>query len=85
MNGICYSEKDSKRILLENIRKGIECKNKFIAVNILAIPVMIYYLNIINWALVEIRNTNTKVRKLQPATEISPTCRYKMSLRQRRK
>ena len=37
-------------------------KNKVIAIYTLAVPVLIYSFNVINWTLIEIKNT--KIRKL---------------------
>ena len=58
-NGINHIiNKEIRKIILEekksHVKNRTECKNKVIAINTLAIPVMTYSFDIINWTLAEI-------------------------------
>ena len=45
------------------LKTELNSKNKITAINSLAVPVVIYSFNIVNWNLTELRKLDTKIRK----------------------
>ena len=56
--------KECYRRLIAILHTELNAKNKLEAINTLAIPVVTYSFNVINWNLEEIRRMDRKIRKL---------------------